>query len=180
MNPKKDNRILAKGVCMDKNPRISHKNNNVLVVGSPGTQKTLSYVLPNILKTYSESMVVIDVKGDLIKKTAGIMKGRGYDIQCLDFKNFKIGERYNPISFLEQDLDITKFASMIFHNRSFQGDPFWDDMAKVYLTICIQFLKERFPKSKQTMESVIELTKVDLDTGKNNLEAYMKELEYGH
>lgn len=180
MNPKKDNRILAKGVCMDKNPRISHKNNNVLVVGSPGTQKTLSYVLPNILKTYSESMVVVDVKGDLIKKTAGIMKGRGYDIQCLDFKNFKIGERYNPISFLEQDLDITKFASMIFHNRSFQGDPFWDDMAKVYLTTCIQFLKERFPKSKQTMESVIELTKVDLDTGKNNLEAYMKELEYGH
>lgn len=69
---------------------------------------------------------------------------------------------------------------MIFHNRSFQGDPFWDDMAKVYLTICNQFLKERFPKSKQTMESVIELTKVDLDTGKNNLEAYMKELEYGH
>lgn len=52
MNPKKDNRILAKDVCMDKDPRISHKNNNVLVVGSPGTQKTLSYVLPNILNTY--------------------------------------------------------------------------------------------------------------------------------
>lgn len=53
MNPKKENRILAKDLCMDKDPRISHKNNNVLVVGSPGTQKTLSYVLPNILNTYS-------------------------------------------------------------------------------------------------------------------------------
>ena len=69
---------------------------------------------------------------------------------------------------------------MIFHNRSFHGDPFWDDMASLYLTICIQFLKERFPMSKQTIESIIELTKVDLDTGKNNLEAYMKELECGH
>lgn len=55
MNPKKENRILAKDLCMDKDSRISHKNNNVLVVGSPGTQKTLSYVLPNILNTYSES-----------------------------------------------------------------------------------------------------------------------------
>lgn len=84
---------------MDKDPRISHKNNNILVVGSPGTQKTLSYVLPNILNTYLESMVVVDVKGDLISKTVGIMKGRGYDIHCLDFKNFKIGELYNPIYF---------------------------------------------------------------------------------
>lgn len=89
MNPKKENRILAKDLCMDKDPRISHKNNNVLVVGSPGTQKTLSYVLPNILNTYSESMVVVDVKGDLIKKTAGIMKGRGYDIQSLILRILK-------------------------------------------------------------------------------------------
>ncbi len=61
MNPKKENRILAKDLCMDKDPRISHKNNNVLVVGSPGTQKTLSYVLPNILtlirKAWSLSML---------------------------------------------------------------------------------------------------------------------------
>ena len=75
------------------------------------------------------------------------MKGRGYDIQCLDFKNFKIGERYNPISFLEQDLDITKFASMIFHNRSFQGDPFWDDMAK-------SLFNDLYPISERTIPKV--------------------------
>ena len=178
-NLKRDQRILARDISMDKNPHVSHKNNNILVVGSPGSQKTLSYVLPNILNTYSESMVIVDVKGDLIKKTAGIMKGRGYDIHCLDLKNFKIGERYNPISLLETDIDISKFASIIFKNDSFRADPFWDDMSRLFLAICLQLLQERFPESKQTMESVLELTKVDLYTGKNHLETYMDELEYG-
>lgn len=175
----KDKRILAKNIYMDKDPYITHKNNNILVVGAPGSQKTLSYVLPNILNTYSESMVIVDVKGDIIKKTAGIMKGRGYDIHCIDFKNFKIGERYNPISLLKDDIDIAKFASLIFKTKSFNADPFWDDMSRLFLTICIHFIKERFPTSEQTFEKIVELSEYVPGTENTKLDSYMNELEHG-
>lgn len=179
INVLKDKRILAENLYMDKNSYITHNNNNILVVGSPGTQKTLSYVLPNILNTYSESMVIVDVKGDLIKKTAGILKGRGYDIHCLDLKDFKLGEQYNPITLLKTDTDIAKFASIIFPNTNSKVDPFWEDMARFYLTICIHYLKEIFPESKQNMEEVINLTRVDLGTGQTNLHLAIRDLEEG-
>lgn len=179
INVLKDKRILAENLYMDKNSYITHNNNNILVVGSPGTQKTLSYVLQNILNTYSESMVIVDVKGDLIKKTAGILKGRGYDIHCLDLKDFKLGEQYNPITLLKTDTDIAKFASIIFPNTNSKVDPFWEEMSRFYLTICIHYLNEVFPKSKQNIEEVINLTRVDLGTGYTNLHLAIRDLEEG-
>ncbi|MCM2534425.1 type IV secretory system conjugative DNA transfer family protein [Neobacillus pocheonensis] len=45
-------------------------NRNVFIVGSPGSGKTQSYILPNIIFERNRSMVISDPKGEIFEATA--------------------------------------------------------------------------------------------------------------
>jgi type IV secretion system protein VirD4 len=49
-------------------------NRNVFIVGSPGSGKTLSYILPNIIFERNRSMVISDPKGEIFEMTAKVKK----------------------------------------------------------------------------------------------------------
>ena len=56
--------ILAEGQYYDLDCYKTQLNNNVLVVGSPGSGKTRSIVSPNILQA-TGSYIIVDPKGNL-------------------------------------------------------------------------------------------------------------------
>ena len=71
-------------------------NNNVLVVGTSGTGKTRSIVIPNILQA-TGSYVISDPKGYLYKSLAPYLKEKGYNVLKMDFIHPEKSYRYNPI-----------------------------------------------------------------------------------
>lgn len=61
----KQGRILSQHITISKSGK-KIANNNMIVVGAPGTGKSFRIVAPNLLRN-DASVVVLDVKGDLLR-----------------------------------------------------------------------------------------------------------------
>lgn len=79
-------RILAEGIAVSNDTRETGLNNNTLIIGSSGSGKTRSFVIPNILAAEG-SVVVTDTKGDLCDTCRKRLERRGYRVLCIDFSD---------------------------------------------------------------------------------------------
>lgn len=71
-----------------------------LIVGNTGSMKTLRFVLPLIFSSAmaDESMIVVDPKGELARKTHTFLKERGYQISVLNWRNPRLSpDSWNPM-----------------------------------------------------------------------------------
>lgn len=71
-----------------------------LIVGNTGSMKTLRFVLPLIYSSAmaDESMIVVDPKGELVRKTHTFLKERGYQISVLNWRNTRLSpDSWNPM-----------------------------------------------------------------------------------
>ena len=71
-----------------------------LIVGNTGSMKTLRFVLPLIYSSAmaDESMIVVDPKGELVRKTRTFLKERGYQISVLNWRNTRLSPNsWNPM-----------------------------------------------------------------------------------
>ena len=66
----------GKVVIQPEDSKIS--NRNIFVVGGPGSFKTQSYVLPNVVNNRNTSIVVTDPKGEIYELTNEIKKAQGF------------------------------------------------------------------------------------------------------
>ena len=98
-------------------PESKLDNRNVIVVGSPGSSKGQAFVIPNLLNNYTSSMIVTDPKGELYDQLADIKRDQGYDVHQVDFMNL-VGSRYNPLDYIESDLDAKNVATTISRNSA--------------------------------------------------------------
>lgn len=75
---------------------------NVLVVAPPGAGKTVGYVIPTTI-TSPDSLVILDVKGEIFEKTSRLRKSYGnkvYRFAPFDFEN--PSHQYNPLHRIAQ------------------------------------------------------------------------------
>lgn len=71
-----------------------------LIVGNTGSMKTLRFVLPLIYSSgmASESMVIVDPKGELVRKTYPFLRDKGYQISVLNWRNPRLSpDSWNPM-----------------------------------------------------------------------------------
>ena len=73
----KDERILAKGITVSNDTKVTGFNNNDLIIGSSGSGKTGGYVIPN-LQNLNGSLVVSDTKGQLARMFSKQLRDKGY------------------------------------------------------------------------------------------------------
>ena len=104
-------RILAKNMYMSNDTRETGLNNNDLIVGPSGAGKTRGYVMPNIMQC-NESMVVVDTKGNLERKTGDILRENGYEVYTLDLINPEKSIGYNPFDYIRRDKKTGKYSEM--------------------------------------------------------------------
>ena len=76
--------ILGENACFEEG---YVENTNTILIGAPGTGKTRSYVLPNLMSAEEESLVVLDPKGEIYDISAELMREKGYKVYSLDFAN---------------------------------------------------------------------------------------------
>ena len=130
------NRFLTRHLMIDTQGPGKMSNNNMLVIGTAGTYKTTSTVIPNLLHA-NANYIVLDVKGELSYKCGLYLLSRGYTIRCLDLKNPEHSSRYNPFAYIENEEDLIRLVATISDSctppDSMSSDPFWQEGRDLYL-----------------------------------------------
>ena len=148
--------ILGENACFE-NGFVD--NTNTMLIGAPGTGKTRSYVLPNLMSSENESIVVLDPKGEIYDITANLMREKGYDVRTLDFVNPQNSDiHYNPLSYCRNEEDILKFSRIIVEDqKQLTQDRFWPLTAQILCNAFVGFLKEFRGEKDHTFAAIRKL-----------------------
>jgi type IV secretion system protein VirD4 len=136
--------LYNKPVILPEDTKIP--NRNVFIVGSPGSGKTQSYILTNIIFERNRSMVVTDPKGEIYESTAKLKKEQGYEVRLINFKEMLVSDRYNPIDYITKEVEAEQVANTIVIN-SMQGQKpdFWTKAEIALLKTLLLYVKYEIP-----------------------------------
>lgn len=155
---KNSNIILSQHISMGLDGRRHKRNLNVIVVGGSGAGKTRGYVLPNIMECNC-SYIIADPKGEILRKTGGLLEKEGYEICVLNLVDLEKSDCYNPIAYLRSDHDALKLVTNLIKNTNEKGqkssDPFWDKSEAAILQAFILYLLHEAPVSEQNFSTVM-------------------------
>ncbi len=107
---------------------------HVIVYAPTRSGKGVGVVIPNLL-SWSDSVVVLDVKKENFVKTAGFRAAHGQKVYLFDPSDPQgRTARYNPLSAARRDPadlydDLQRIAGMLFPLES-RSDPFWTEAAR--------------------------------------------------
>lgn len=155
-------RILAAGIEVSNDTRVSGCNNNDIICGTSGSGKTGGYVIPNI-QHLDGSLVVSDTKGQLGRRFRADLTARGYQVYTLDLVNPMKSCGYNPMSAIRRytdgsyrEQDILSLARLLCPITD-HSDPIWDLCAANYMAFLIAYCLEAEPVGKRNLVHVGEL-----------------------
>ena len=155
---KNSNIILSQHISMGLDGKKHKRNLNVIVVGGSGAGKTRGYVLPNIMECNC-SYIIADPKGEILRKTGGLLEKEGYEICVLNLVDLEKSDCYNPIAYLRSDHDALKLVTNLIKNTNEKGqkssDPFWDKSEAAILQAFILYLLHEAPVSEQNFSTVM-------------------------
>ena len=138
-----------------------HKRNlNVLVVGGSGAGKSRAYAVVNIMQCNC-SMVVTDPKGELLRKTGGLLEREGYEVRVFDLINPETSFCYNPFAYVRDDKDVLKLINNLIRNTTPKGaqssDPFWEKSETALLQALMLYLLHEAPPEEQNFSMIMEM-----------------------
>ncbi|WP_077324103.1 VirD4-like conjugal transfer protein, CD1115 family [Virgibacillus siamensis] len=160
-------------------------NRNHLVVGGPGSYKTQSYVMTNVLNERECSVVVTDPKGEIYEETAEIKKKQGYEVRVVNFKNMENSDRYNPFDYVRKNKDAATVANSIVSakNNSDAKDIWYLSQAAFLRALILYSVYEMQPKD-QNMPGILkflqEFDPEENKDGENELDEQFMSLDRSH
>ncbi len=123
----------------DKKTRI---NNNVMVVGTTGSAKTRTMVVPNLMECHG-SYIVTDPKGNLYNRYGKYMREQGYRVKRLSFIHPEKSVHYDPMAYVETTQEMQQLSSLLAsHTQGRNNDPYWEDSALILFNSIIGLIKE--------------------------------------
>lgn len=158
-----ENTYLSKNIAIS-NTLLS--NRNMLVIGGSGSYKTTSVLVHNILLA-SCTNVILDIKGDLLRKYGNYLKAKGVTVKSFNLINPEESDRYNPMAYVEKETDvirlITNMQASVKPPDAHKGDPFWDDGVGLYLLSIFyhEWLTAIEERRKATMNNIIILANME-------------------
>lgn len=151
--------VLPNGELFSLDTISTRLNNNVMVMGASGSNKTRGYVIPNLLAA-NDSYIVSDPKGMLYRRYADYMRDEGYRVFHLDFIHPEKSGHYNPMNYIRSSDDIMKLSHQILTMSGgiCKNDPFWDRASEMLLSALIGYLWEvQTTHYSRTLNSVVDL-----------------------
>ena len=144
--------LLRDGDTVYTDPSDSHS----LIVGDTGSMKTLRFVLPLIYSCAAadESMVIVDPKGELARKSESFLSAKGYKTVIINMRDpQRSPDTWNPMGVIERAyksgeegqqkavLQLNDMLNDIFFRRVDTKDPYWNESAgQLALGICLLLL----------------------------------------
>ncbi len=159
MELKENSMILAHDRFYSLDTHETQLNNNVIVVGTSGSGKTRSIVIPNLLMA-TGSYVISDPKGNLYNKYRQYLEKKGYEVKKLDFTDPGHSIHYNFFNYINGPQDIVKVAHMLIYQYSPVSrtiDPFWDEAAQLLIQAVMAYLIETCELKERTLHNVLKM-----------------------
>lgn len=168
---------------------VDASDSHTMVFGATGSKKTRLFVMPGIeiLVRGGESFVATDPKGELYERTAGDVSSYGYDVKCMNLRDFKKGFRWNPLTLPYEYYHnnkkvkamefVMEMSSMIIGGDSSQ-ESFWVDTGRDVLVGFILLLLEEADKEECNLRSLVNLWNQYLKERKTFMK-YIKEKYMG-
>ncbi|OUQ66445.1 hypothetical protein B5E53_10440 [Eubacterium sp. An11] len=162
----------TRNTYVSRNIRIGFdalSNMNMLIIGGSGSGKTTSELIPNLLHI-NMTNIILDIKGDLLKKYGAYLKHIGVTVKAINFKNPLESHRFNPFCYIKNYSDligiITNIQQSVKPPDAMKGDPFWDDGVALYLQSLFEY--EWLLSQKQgytgTMNHILDLVNMETKT----------------
>ena len=133
---------LVLGTTRGREISLSEKQqeSNVIVVAPIGTGKSARVVIPNLLEEPgSRSLLISDVKGELVRITAGAVS-RFHEVWVFSPHKPLESEGYNPLAHIRSVEDAQEFARCWIENTGKSKEDFWPDAARRLMTAAILHL----------------------------------------
>ena len=163
------NLLLTQNFRMSQEVYKHQRNLNVLVAGGSGAGKSRTYAVPNILQCSQAeskkgggcSIVVTDPKGELLRKTGGLLERMGYEVRVFDLINPDTSFCYNPFCYVHDDKDVLKLINNLIRNTTPIGsqasDPFWEKSETALLQALMLYLLHEAPPEEQNFPMIMEM-----------------------
>lgn len=177
---------------LDKTILVGKKNGRYLTYGGyqfvilaapTRSGKGVGIVVPNCLN-YSDSLVVLDIKGENFDITSGFRAKHGQKVYLFaPFDEAGVTHRYNPLEYISDDPaqrlgDIDAIGTALYSGGN-QNDKFWSENAKdLFRGLCLfvlerkdlpktfgEILRQASGKGKPLEEYIFEELKKAQDTG---------------
>lgn len=161
-------------------PPDAEINQNVMVYGNSGIGKGYTYVKTQIFHTMTPfeaptkdrlaaakrrgtpteySLFVTDPKGEHYKDTAQSLMDEGYEVYAFNLITMKASHRWNPMDYIDEDLDAQKLANLII-SQSGEGESkndFWEKAEKALMSAIILFVKYELPPEQANIANVLHI-----------------------
>ncbi len=165
----------------DENLYIDNTERHNLIIGSTGSGKTQSVILPMIKLSImaGETFLVNDPRGELYERVASKLKEEKYNTIVLDFNDPLLGNSWNPLTFpyklyregnIDKSLELIEdIAYYIFKNEESKNtDPFWINSVINYFTGITLFLFENAKEEEINLTSIGRLGNILSDKNESD------------
>lgn len=130
-----ENTIFSKNCQFSMNTRHTGLNNNVMVIGGPGSGKSFNIVRPNLLQAPKFcSNVVLDPSAELMQTTGKFFEEQNFDIRVFNLTDMSHSHRYNPFRYLRKEEDVLTLIECFIKNTETPGktggDQFWESATR--------------------------------------------------
>lgn len=147
----------VEGFRISKNIKITKSKawEHFLLLGSTGTGKSSSVLIPAIFDLDNVSLIVTDPKGELHRKTKSNLISKGYEIIHLDFTNPRKSAKYSLLKSCTSHDDVRNLTSAIMGSGGSDAndDKTWSDLSKDLL---LAFMLAEYDKGKKDISTVIQ------------------------
>lgn len=155
-----NNLILTQNFRMGLDCYKHRRNLNVLVTGGSGAGKSRMFAIPNICQCNC-SMIITDPKGELLRKTGGLLEREGYEVRVFDLIHPETSFCYNPFCYVKDDKDVLKLITNLIQNTTPKGasssDPFWEKSETALLQALMLYLIHEAPPEEQNFSMIMEM-----------------------
>lgn len=137
-----NNFIISQNIRISKDATVTDRNNNMSIIGGPGTRKTTGIVIPNILNT-KNNIVVTDPKGDMYEKLRYYLEYKGYNCRALNTLELIKSCKYNLLKYVFNMEEVLKVSDMIVYSnvdKASEKDPFWNLESFKLISAIIEYL----------------------------------------
>lgn len=155
-------------------------NLHVLIVGSSGSGKSRSIIIPSIemLGLAGENMFISDVKGELYLYTAENLRKLGYDVIAIDYINFLKSNWYNYLDIVIDAVEkddiplaeslINDMVTILVENNE-KTEPIWKngEMSVIKTALMAVILENKGKREYQTLPNAYYFVAEMFKEGKN-------------
>lgn len=132
-------------------------NRNCFVVGGPGSFKTQSFVVTNVLNERECSIVATDPKGELYEMTAKVKEAQGYEVHVINFMDMSNSDHYNPFDYVRKDREATTVANtMVAAKNDPKHKDIWYNAQLSLLKALILYSIYEMPVVKRNMSGILD------------------------